>query len=460
MQHKLNAFFEKKQDTPVADQSMHNGSTPVMEKNPSAFTMPNEPERAILCSLLSKANDAEAEISMAELARLVETAGGIAVATLTQLKEAPDARTYFGSGKIVQLKELCHTQDCTLAVVDGELTPSQIRNMEQELDGPRVIDRSMLILDIFAAHATSAAGKLQVELAQLQYTIPRLGGQGTDLSRLGGGIGTRGPGESKLETDRRHLHRRIDALRAQLDELDRTRQTQRRARTRSGIPQIAIAGYTNAGKSTLLNALTDAGILAQDKLFATLDPTTRKCMLSDGTQILLTDTVGFIRNLPHHLIRAFRSTLEEVCYADMLLIILDASDPQCNEHLRVTRELLQELGAAEKPVLYVLNKIDCVQKSAFSALSPDEDTVAISALHKEGLQTLEAKILSRLRRGRETVVLRFPMEQAALVHRLHTQATVKATQYDAQGIVVVAEMEQAALGRFAPYITDRFSGHA
>ena len=344
-----------------------------------------------------------------------------------------------------------------MCIFDGELTPSQIRNLEKELDGPRVIDRSMLILDIFARHATSGEGKLQVELAQLQYTIPRLGGKGTELSRLGGGIGTRGPGETKLETDRRHLRRRIDALSEQLAQLDRTKEVQRQARMRSGIPKIAIAGYTNAGKSTLLNALTNAGILAQDKLFATLDPTTRKYVLPGGTVVLLTDTVGFIRNLPHHLIRAFRSTLQEVCYADLILLVVDASDPEAKAQLAVTQQLLCDLGAGEKPVLYVLNKIDCAPQGVASAALDAADTVPLSAKTGQGLSALAREIERILRRGRQTVTLLLPHDKGAVLHKLHTDATVKATHYDAQGIIVVAEMEEAEIGRFAPYITDRFS---
>ena len=262
---------------------------------------------------------------LAELSRLLDTAGGETVAQVIQNKSTPDPRTWIGSGKVLEIAELCAANDVDLVVFDTELSPSQIRNLEDgisENGSVRVIDRSMLILDIFALHATTGEGKLQVELAQLRYTAPRLIGKGTQMSRLGGGIGTRGPGESQLESDRRHIQRRIRALEEELETLDRTRRTMRASRDKSGLPKIAIVGYTNAGKSTLLNRLTDAGILAEDKLFATLDPTTRKFELPTGESVLLTDTVGLIRKLPHHLINAFRSTLDEAVYADMLMIVM------------------------------------------------------------------------------------------------------------------------------------------
>ncbi|MBR4872710.1 MAG: GTPase HflX, partial [Clostridia bacterium] len=277
--------------------------------------------RTVLVTLCTdNARLAETEKSLAELERLVDTAGGVVVARLIQNKDTPDVRTVIGSGKVKELKDICAANEIDLAVFDIDLSPSQIRNLEDELE-VSVIDRSMLILDIFALHAVTGEGKLQVELAQLKYTAPRLTGKGAEMSRLGGGIGTRGPGESKLESDKRHMHRRITALEAELKVLDKNRRTMRAARDKSGIAKVAIVGYTNAGKSTLLNRLTDAGILAEDKLFATLDPTTRKFELPGGESILLTDTVGFIRNLPHHLVKAFKSTLDEAVYADVLMIL-------------------------------------------------------------------------------------------------------------------------------------------
>ncbi len=324
-----------------------------------------EKERVILVKLLTDKDENAALASLDELWRLVETAGGEVAARMTQSKEHPDPATYIGSGKVKELAQLCKTAEITLAVFDCELSPSQIKNIEDIIGGDvRVIDRSMLILDIFALHATSGEGKLQVELAQLKYTVPRLIGKGTELSRQGGSasIAARGPGETKLETDRRYIKKRISALEKQIEDIARSRRTQRAQRDRSGMAKVTIAGYTNAGKSTLLNFLTDAGILAEDKLFATLDPTTRRFHLPSGKNVLLTDTVGFIRNLPHHFIKAFQSTLDEVRYADVIIMMMDASDSECMAQASVTKELLAQLGAGQKPVLYVFNKCDIAEK--------------------------------------------------------------------------------------------------
>ncbi|MBQ8404384.1 MAG: GTPase HflX, partial [Clostridia bacterium] len=309
--------------------------------------------RAVLVSVVPKgADEREYEVSFDELARLADTAGAEVFARLTQQKENPDVRTYIGKGKVEELAHLCEVNDIDVVIFDDELSPSQIKNLENDIGGDvRVIDRSMLILDIFALHAVSGEGKTQVELAQLKYTVPRLTGKGAEMSRLGGGIGTRGPGESKLETDRRHIKRRIAALEEDIREMAKNRATQRVQRDRTGIFKIAIAGYTNAGKSTLLNYLTGAGILAEDKLFATLDPTTRKFTLPGGDDVLLTDTVGFIRRLPHQLVNAFRSTLDEVSYADAILVVIDASDPEADAQGDVSMKLIHELGAEGKPVV-------------------------------------------------------------------------------------------------------------
>ena len=296
--------------------------------------------------------------SLDELTRLLETAGGSVFARVTQVKDHPDVRTYVGSGKVKEIKELCENNDVSLVVFDSELTPSQIRNLEEEIGSVTVIDRTMLILDIFALHAGSGEGKLQVELAQLRYTLPRLTGQGTKLSRLGGGIGTRGPGETKLESDKRHIRRRIKSLEEEFEALEKRRGLARARREKDGVETVVIVGYTNAGKSTLMNALTQAGVLAHDKLFATLDPTSRALTLPDGRKVMLIDTVGFIRRLPHHLVEAFKSTLEEAACAKVILNVCDASDPECAEHTSVTNELLEELGCAGKPVIPVFNKCD------------------------------------------------------------------------------------------------------
>ena len=414
-------------------------------------------DRAVLVGLVwGNETQESVNASLDELERLLETAGGKAVARLTQNKDTPDVRTVIGSGKASELAYLCACNDITLVVFDCELSPSQIRNIEDIVgDGVRVIDRSMLILDIFALHAVTGEGKLQVELAQLKYTAPRLMGRGTELSRLGGGIGTRGPGESKLETDRRHMMRRIRALEDQISEMDKNRKTMRAARDKSGIPEIAIVGYTNAGKSTLLNRLTDAGILAEDKLFATLDPTTRKFTLPCGESVLLTDTVGFINKLPHHLIRAFRSTLEEACNADILMIIIDASDENFRERLDVTEKLLCELGASGKPTLYVYNKCDRgIRDLGRLGREADENTVYISALTGQGCEQMVAKLESMVLQGKRRVTYLIPNSDAGALNTLYKSATVESVEYGAENITVVALADSKARGLMRKYATD------
>ena len=317
--------------------------------------------RTILSAVYyDRAPEMGGEAGLAELESLVETAGGVVVGIMTQSRNTPESRTLMGEGKVKELADLCKSLDAELIVFNNDLSPSQIRNLEADT-GAKVFDRSMLILEIFNLHAVTSEGKLQVELAQLQYTLPRLTGFGLALSRLGGGGGMgarRGAGETKLELDRRHARERMAVLRQSLAELRRTRGEQRRSRDRSGLPLVALVGYTNAGKSTLLNTLTGAGVLAEDKLFATLDPTTRKYRLADGFDILLTDTVGFISNLPHHLVEAFASTLDEVRYADLLLHVVDASSPELFSHIAVCDELFEKLGAGATPRIIALNKAD------------------------------------------------------------------------------------------------------
>ena len=359
-----------------------------------------EKERVVLVKLMLDKNENAALASLNELWRLTETAGGEVAARLIQSKDKPDPATYIGSGKVKELAELCRNAEITLAVFDCELSPSQIKNLEDALGEVRVIDRSMLILDIFALHATTGEGKLQVELAQLKYTVPRLMGQGASLSRQGGSgsIAARGPGESKLETDRRYIKRRIVSLENQLAEMEKNRRVQRAQREKSGMCRVTVAGYTNAGKSTLLNYLTKAGILAEDKLFATLDPTTRRFRLPSGNSVLLTDTVGFIRNLPHHFVKAFKSTLDEVKYADIIILLMDASDSECLAQAEVTRELLTQLGAENKPILYVFNKCDEAEKAEGGAIIPHiecaeaENVFCISAKTGKGVDALVEKI--------------------------------------------------------------------
>ena len=408
--------------------------------------------RAALVSVVTRdRTEEEAKASLEELRRLLETAGGEAVFVMMQNKETPDVRTYLGSGKAAELCYYCAANEADLAVFDCELSPSQIRNLEEVLgENVRVIDRSMLILDIFALHATSGEGKLQVELAQLKYTAPRLIGKGAALSRLGGGIGTRGPGESQLETDRRHLQRRIRALEEDLEQMAAGRRTQRQARDRSGLARIAIVGYTNAGKSTLLNYLTDAGILAKDQLFATLDPTTRKCALPGGETVLLTDTVGFIRNLPHHLIHAFRSTLDEAVYADLLMIVIDASDPEAAAQLVVTEELLESLGAGGKPTLYVFNKCDL--GAAVPGLArPDGECVYISAATGQGVALLMQRVEQMLHAGKRRVTFFFPNAKQGLVNKLYENATVEDVEYGPEGVRVIATVDDKTYGPLKAY---------
>lgn len=394
----------------------------------------------------------EAERSLAELSRLLDTAGGETCARVIQVKGRYDPRTCIGSGKVTEIKELCEREEIRLVVFDFELSPSQIRNLEDDLGKDvDVIDRSMLILDIFALHAATGEGKLQVELAQLQYTAPRLIGKGKDMSRLGGTIGTRGPGESQLESDRRHVKRRIDALEAQLAEMEANRATMRASRDRSGIRKVAIVGYTNAGKSTLLNRLTDAGVLSEDKLFATLDPTTRRLALPGGESVLLTDTVGFIRKLPHHLIRAFRSTLEEAACADILMIVTDATDPEGREHLAVTEELLDELGAGGKPTLYVFNKCDLLD---VRPENNSENFTYISADTGEGIDDLLLKLEKIVLGGKRRVTLLFPYNEQGKVSAVYACGNVENVSYDADGVRVTAVLDNRSLGGFRAYLTD------
>ncbi len=411
---------------------------------------------AVLVALLPSQKQADAcERSLDELERLLDTAGGKVVARLVQARETPDVATYIGSGKLDELSELCKNNGVSLVVFDCELTPSQIRNIEGDLEGDvRAIDRSMLILDIFALHATTGEGKLQVELAQLKYSAPRLMGRGKDMSRLGGGIGTRGPGESKLESDRRHLKRRIDALEEELERLEKNRRTMRLARDKSGIKKVAIVGYTNAGKSTLLNRLTDAGILAEDKLFATLDPTTRKFSLPCGEEILLTDTVGFIRKLPHHLVEAFKSTLDEAVCADILMILIDASDSECREQLEVTESILSDLGAAGKPILYVFNKCDKGAADNIRNIEADEysDIVYISAATGQGIQLLTEKLEAMVLAGKKTMKYLIPHDKQGLVNILYRDAVVNDVEYNNEGCIVTVLADAAVRGKFAQYL--------
>lgn len=413
--------------------------------------------KAILVSIVTDGDSDEAEISLQELARLLDTAGGEVFATVVQNKSTPDPRTLIGKGKVAEISELCENNDVKLVIFDEELSPAQIRNLEEDIgNGVNVIDRSMLILDIFALHATSGEGKLQVELAQLKYTAPRLIGKGAELSRLGGGIGTRGPGESKLESDRRHIKRRIVALEEELEKLANTRKTMRAARDRSGLRKIAIVGYTNAGKSTLLNRLTDAGILAEDKLFATLDPTTRKFELPSGETVLLTDTVGFIRKLPHHLVNAFRSTLDEAVYSDIIMILADASDPEYLSQLECTEKTLEDLGAGDKPTIYVFNKCDkgTFDNPVIDRTRERENIVHISAKTGEGCDRLAEMLMKIVGNGKTSVVFKIPNCEQGSLNRLYRDAVVEEVEYGEEYVTVRATVDSKVRGMLKKYDTE------
>lgn len=404
------------------------------------------PERAFLVSVDTGEFDAEA--SMKELYELTESAGAQPVGAMIQKRERPDGATCVGSGRLEELKEFCESQEIDLIIFDCELSPTQIRNLEFETN-VRVIDRTMLILDIFASRARSREGKLQVELAQLKYLLPRLTGRGTAMSRLGGGIGTRGPGESKLETDRRHIRRRIESLKEQLSQVEQHRDQLRRRREKEGIITAAIVGYTNAGKSTLMNTLTDAGVLAEDKLFATLDPTSRALKLPNGVSIMLIDTVGLVRRLPHHLVEAFHSTLEEAALADMILNVCDASSPEAQVHLEVTRKLLTDLGCTTQPVIPVMNKCDLVP--SLLDIPMIGNAVRISAKTGEGIEDLLKAVEENLPVSLRKVRLLLPFDQAGLVAQIRKDYVLYQEEYRPDGIFVSALLDPVLYGRVREY---------
>ncbi len=409
-------------------------------------------EKAILVGIAASTRELpELEKSLDELGRLLDTAGGEEFARVVQVKESFDVRTCIGAGKVRELAELAENNDIHLVIFDFDLSPSQIRNLEEELNDVDVIDRSMLILDIFALHAVTGEGKIQVELAQLKYTAPRLIGRGRSMSRLGGGIGTRGPGESKLEQDKRHLRERISTLERQLAEMEHNRSVMRASRDRSGLPKVAIVGYTNAGKSTLLNALTDAGVLCQDMLFATLDPTTRRLELPNGTNVLLTDTVGFIRKLPHHLVHAFRSTLEEVTFADVIVLVSDACDPEMEQQIEVTHALLEELHAADKPLLYVYNKCDKMPDFPTEGICRGENKVYISAAKKLGLDLFLEVLTEIVSKGKTRHLLRFTYTEQGKLNTLHDDANIENIEYRDDGVYVTAVLDEKARGRYREF---------
>ena len=406
--------------------------------------------RAVLVGLNAHCLSAEEnadDTSMEELADLLETAGGVCVGTVFQNKDAPDPRTFIGEGKAAEVKELVGAMGADMVVVDNPLSPSQQRVLSEEL-GVQVLDRAALILDIFAQRARTREGRLQVELAQYQYLLPRLLGMWTHLERQEGAIGTRGPGETQLETDRRHIRRKIQKLREELEQVRRVRAPQRTRREKNEVPVVAIVGYTNAGKSTLLNRLTGADIPANNRLFDTLDTTTRTLEISDTCTVLLSDTVGFIRKLPHHLVEAFKATLEELSYADLLLHVIDASNPLWREQAAVVEQLIVELGAEQTPRIDVFNKCD---RFTGDILPHGADIVSISAKTGQGLDELLKKIGGRLDTGACRVVLRLPYDQGGVVDMLHRQAKVERVDYG-EAIEVEAVCTPVQLGRLKDYI--------
>lgn len=412
-------------------------------------------ERAVLAGLSAASMDEHersSEVSMEELAALVETAGGETVAMLMQSRPTPDARSFIGDGKVREMKELIAMNDCDLAVFDNELSPSQMRVLSEEL-GVKVLDRSGLILDIFAQRAQTREGQLQVELAQYKYLLPRLTGMWTHLVRqtASGGsspIGTRGPGETQLETDRRHIRRKIQKLEEELADVRKVRSTQRRKREKNAMPVVALVGYTNAGKSTLLNCLTGSDIPANDRLFDTLDTTTRRFRIDETQEVLLSDTVGFIRKLPTHLIEAFKATLEELSYADVLLHVIDISNPEWEEQARVVDSLIRQLGAEDTPCIRVFNKCD-----AYIGILPHgENIVCISARSGEGAKELVDTLSAMLDRGKKRVMLKIPYANAGLADSLNREAQVHSMEYTDSGIEAEVTVGPELFGRVKQFI--------
>lgn len=405
-----------------------------------------EPEKAVLIAV--DTGEYDCDISLDELEELAETAGAEVVGRMSQKRDKPDSGTFLGSGRLEELGDFCKNNEVDLVIADSELAPAQLRNIEKATE-VRVIDRTTLILDIFAERARSNEGKLQVELAQLRYSLPRLMGQGTKLSRLGGGIGTRGPGETKLESDRRHIRRRIKALEDEFDALEKRRSLARARREKDGVETVVIVGYTNAGKSTLMNTLTEAGVLAQDKLFATLDPTSRALVLPDGRRVMLIDTVGFIRRLPHHLVEAFKSTLEEAVCAKVILNVCDASDPECAEHLKVTNDLLEELGCSGKPIIPVFNKCDLPQADEAAMRLPG--AVNISALEGKGLDELLDAVAKALPPTRAKAKLLIPYSDGAAAAALRKDGVITVEDYRTDGLYLELTADVSLIDRYQDY---------
>ena len=408
-------------------------------------------ERAVLVGLNADCFTAEQTAtaeSLEELEDLLETAGGFCTGKVLQNRHTPDSHSFIGEGKAQEVRMLVEATASTMVIFDNELSPGNIRALE-EIIGVTVLDRSALILDIFAQRAKTKEGRLQVELAQYQYLLPRLSGMGASLSRQGGGIGTRGPGETKLETDRRHIRERIARLEDELEQVRKVRAVQRERRMKNAIPVVAIVGYTNAGKSTLLNQLTGAGIPAKNRLFDTLDTTSRQLKVSDNLDVILSDTVGFIAKLPHHLVNAFHATLEELEYADLLLHVIDVSDPNLEEHVAVVDRLIAKLAKPDTPVLRCYNKADLVYTEDIPV---GKDCVAISAKKGKNMDGLLKAIEEALGHSRHHVILRFPYAKGGMVETLHDNAQVKKVEYTDAGIEVETVLDAILFGRLREYV--------
>ena len=408
-------------------------------------------ERAVLVGLNADCFTTEqtaTEESLEELEDLLETAGGFCTGKVLQNRHTPDSHSFIGEGKAQEVRMLVEATASTMVIFDNELSPGNIRALE-EIIGVTVLDRSALILDIFAQRAKTKEGRLQVELAQYKYLLPRLSGMGASLSRQGGGIGTRGPGETKLESDRRHIRERISRLEDELEQVRKVRAVQRERRMKNAIPVVAIVGYTNAGKSTLLNQLTNAGIPANNRLFDTLDTTSRQLRVSDNLDVILSDTVGFIAKLPHHLVNAFHATLEELEYADLLLHVIDVSDPNLEEHVAVVDRLIEKLAKPDTPVLRCYNKADLVYTEDIPV---GKDVVAISAKKGKNMDGLLKAIEEALGHSRHHVILRFPYAKGGMVETLHDNAMVKRVEYTDQGIEVETVLDAILYGRLREYV--------
>ena len=408
-------------------------------------------ERAVLVGLNADCFTAEqtaTEESLEELEALLETAGGFCTGKMLQNRHTPDSHSFIGEGKAQEVRMLVEATASTMVIFDNELSPGNIRALE-EIIGVTVLDRSALIMDIFAQRAKTREGRLQVELAQYKYLLPRLSGMGQSLSRQGGGIGTRGPGETKLESDRRHIRERINRLEAELEQVRQVRGGQRERRMKNSVPVVAIVGYTNAGKSTLLNQLTGAGIPANNRLFDTLDTTSRQLKVSDNLDVILSDTVGFISKLPHHLVDAFRATLEELEYADVLLHVIDSADPNRGDHIAVVDKLISSLAKPGTPVIYCYNKADLVSREEIPV---GENVIAVSAAKGVNMQELLKLIETTLGHARHHVVLRLPYSMGGQVDTLHSGAKVYSVDYTGQGIEIDAVLDDILYGRLRDYV--------